>query len=86
MLEVCSVDGELVIGVELGFVGEVGAPRVGPLAFEDVHTMVDGRAVVGTVHVYLGRGRVVVRVRGEYHIPDSIELMELRGPEIGRVV
>lgn len=80
MLKVGTIDGKLVVGVELGLVDEAGAPRVWAVGFQDVHAMIDGWTVVWTIHVYLGRRRVAMWVSSEDDVPGSIEIMEFGGP------
>ena len=83
VLEVGAVDGKLVVGVELRLVGKAGIPRVGTVALEDVHAVVNGWAVVRAVHVDLGRWGIVARVGGEDDVPGAIELVEFGSPEVG---
>jgi len=84
-LEVCAVDGELVVGVQLGGECVGGGPDVGARGDEGVHTVIDGRAVEGTVHAGLRRRVVAVRVGCEDDIPQSVDEMDLWGPDVGAV-
>ena len=80
VLKVCAVDGELVVRVELAFVSVGGSPRIRTYAFDDVHAMVDGGAVVLAPHLCFRRRRVEVRVSREDDIPVTIDAMQLRCP------
>jgi len=75
MLEVGPIDSELVVGIELSLVRESSCPRRGAITFEDIHTMVNGWAVVFTPHLYLGRRRVTARISSENNIPGAIEIV-----------
>lgn len=49
VLEVGTIDGELIIRVEFRLVLVFGGPRAGAFALNDEHTMVDSRAVIDAI-------------------------------------
>lgn len=57
--EVRSVDGELVVRVELGFHCVIACPGVAGAAFENEHAVVDGWAVEWTECVDLWRWSIL---------------------------
>lgn len=58
--EICAIDGELVICVELGFDSIVACPWIAGATFKDEHAMIDGRTVEGTEGVNLRRRRIFI--------------------------
>ena len=81
VLEVGSVDGKLVEGIQLALQRVVGIPRIGPGAFEHVHAVIDGRAGVVAKHVRLwGRGFIVC-IGGEDDVPSRVDVVQFRSPE-----
>ena len=49
--EVCSIDGKLVVGVQLGLHCIVARPWITTTALQDEHAMIDGRAVERTERI-----------------------------------
>ena len=84
-LEVCAVNCELVIGVQLGGEGVCRGPDVRAGGDECVHAVVDGGTVKGTVHAGLWWRVVAVGVSCEDDIPQSIDEMDFWSPDIGAV-
>lgn len=82
VVEVRPVDGELVVGVELGPEIVLGLPWVGGGGFEHEHAVVDCRTGEVAEHVLVGRWRVGVDVRREDDVPQSVDQMQLRCPEV----
>ena len=81
-LEVRAVNGELVVGVQLGGEGVGRGPNVGAGGDEGVHAVVDCGTVEGAVHAGLRWWVVAVRVRCEDDIPQSIDEVDLGSPDI----
>jgi hypothetical protein len=86
MLKVGTIDGELIVRVEFGFVCVLGSPRIRANALEDEHAVVNCWAVVVAPHFGLRWRRVVARVCSEDDIPVTVETVDLRGPQICRIV
>ena len=80
MTEVGPVNGELIEGIELGFEGIFGCPRVGGRAFENVHPMVDGWAGVVAEHVCFWRWLIVIRVGSEDDVPFVVYVVKFWRP------
>jgi hypothetical protein len=72
VLEVSTINCELVVRVELGLVLPSGLPWVGALTLHNKHAVVDSGAVVLTPHLNFRRRRVAARVRGEDDIPGPV--------------
>lgn len=74
MPEICPVDGELVVGVQLGFVGVVRRPGIAAAGFEDVHAVVHGWTAVVAEHVDLRWWRVVIGIGREDDVPVALSV------------
>lgn len=84
VLEVCSINGELVKGVQHALHGEVSRPWIGSITGQDKHSVVDGRAIDRTHSILQGRRVVAVRRGREDDVPRPVDQMYLGSPNIGR--
>lgn len=83
--EIGTVDGELVIGVQLRLVRPGCFPRILTNSLNDEHAVVDSRAVVLAPHLHFRRRRVAIGVRSEDDIPIAVDVVDLGGPDVGGV-
>lgn len=81
--EVGSVDGELVVRVDLALERVVCGPGVRPGAGQDKHAVVDGRAGEGALGVLQRRGIIKVRGRREDDVPCARDVVDLGRPQVG---
>ena len=56
--EVCSINGELIKGVEFRLHGVIACPRIAAAAFEHEHAMIDSRAIERAECIDFGRRRI----------------------------
>lgn len=81
VLEVRSIDGELVERVHLPFERVFGLPRIRSGALKHKHPMIHRWAGVVAHHIDLWRRGFRVRVGGEDDVPSRFDVVQLWGPE-----
>lgn len=102
VLEVSTINCELVIRVQLGFVFPLRIPRIGALAFDNKHAVMHSRAIILAPHFHFWRRRVVSWICSKNHIPVNgqlgmvehdqvylpitVKIMDLGRPQISRIV
>lgn len=85
MLEIRSINGELIVRVELTLHRIVGGPRIRAAALKHKHPVADCRTGELAPHIRLWRRTVVCWIRGKDDIPEIVDVMDFGSPEIGRI-
>lgn len=82
VLEVSTVDGELVERVQHSSHGVRRRPRVWPVTLEDEHPVIDRRAGERTHCVLQRMGRVSIGGCAEDEIPSIVDVVDFRCPQL----